>query len=108
MCGFGHVLTKLGAAMTIRDRTSRKDGSLFMPNLHSLLRSQYIFLILGGISLCVGMVSTWTGVTWARFGRVIYRAKEPPSVLGGRRKRVILIGVCFIGYFLYKVYELSN
>jgi hypothetical protein len=74
-----------------------------MPDLHSLLRPPYIFLILGVISLSVGVVSACTGVTWARFGRVIYRAKEPnqfwEDVLA-----TYLIGVCFIGYFLYKVY----
>ena len=78
-----------------------------MPDLHSLLRPQYIFLILGVISLCVGMVSTCTGVAWARYGRVIYRAKEPRQFWEDVAT-CYLIGVCFIGYFLYKVYELSN
>lgn len=65
---------------------------------HSLL-----YLILGVISLSVGVAATFTGVTWARFGRVIYRAKQPKEFW----EDVIacyLIGVCFIGYFLFSVY----
>ena len=76
-----------------------------MPDLHSLLRGPYYYLILGIISLSVGAVSTRTGVVWARFGRIIYRAKQPKEF----REYVVacyLIGVCFIGYFLYKVYGL--
>ena len=70
----------------------------------SLLKGPYYYLALGVVSLAVGVVSTCTGVTWARFGRVIYRAKQPRKFW----EDVIacyLIGVCFIGVFLYKVYE---
>jgi len=73
---------------------------MFMP--YSDLRPPYIFLILGVISLCVGVVSTCTGVTWARFGQRVYRAEEPRQFW----EDVVtcyLIGLCFIGYFLYKV-----
>jgi hypothetical protein len=83
----------------------RREGVLFMPDLHSLPRGNYFYLILGVISLAVGVVSTRTGVVWARFGRVIYRAKQPREFW----EDVVtcyLIGVCFIGYFLYKVYAL--
>ena len=80
-------------------------GVLFMRNLPSLLRPPYIFLVLGVIFLFVGVVSTCTGVSWARFGRVIYRDKEPNefwwdvgvSYLGG---------VFFIGVFIYRLYGL--
>jgi len=78
-----------------------------MSDLHSLLRPPYIFLILGVVSLSVGVVSTYTGETWARFGRVIYRAKEPKEFWWDVAM-CYLIGVCFIGYSLYKLYELSN
>ena len=37
----------------------------------------YFYLILGVISLFVGVVSTCTGVVWARFGRVIHRDNQP-------------------------------
>jgi len=69
----------------------------------ALLREPYFYLILGIISLIVGVVSTCTGVVWARFGRVIYRAKQPKEFW----EDVVacyLIGLCFIGYFLYQVY----
>jgi uncharacterized protein (DUF486 family) len=94
--------------MVLQCNLSWKEGEkgvLFMPDLHSLLRGPYYYLILGVISLSVGVFSTCTGVTWARFGRVIYRAKQPKAFW----EDVItcyLIGVCFIGYFLYKVYGL--
>jgi hypothetical protein len=70
--------------------------------MHILLTSPYIFLILGVIALSLGAVSTYTGETWARYGRVYYRAKQPKEFW----EDVVasyLIGVCFIGYFLYKV-----
>jgi hypothetical protein len=68
-----------------------------------LTSGPHYFLILGLISLSVGVVSTFTGVTWARFGRVIYRAKQPKEFW----EDVVacyLIALCFIGYFLYQVY----
>ncbi len=74
-----------------------------MADSHLLPRGPYFYLILGIISLTVGIVSTCTGVTWARFGRVIYRAKQPKEFW----EDVVacyLIGFCFIGYFLYQVY----
>jgi hypothetical protein len=71
---------------------------LLMPNL----RPSYFFLILGLISLAVGVISTCTGVTWARFGRVIYRTKEP-NEFWEDVVTCYVIGVCFIGYFSYKL-----
>lgn len=74
-----------------------------MPDSHPLLRGLYFYLILGIISLTVGVVSTCTGVVWARFGRVIYRAKQPKEFWEDV-VATYLIGFCFIGYFLYQVY----
>jgi Mn2+/Fe2+ NRAMP family transporter len=68
-----------------------------------LLTGPYYYLVFGVLSCAVGVVSMCTGVTWARFGRVVYRAKQPREFW----EDVItcyLIGVCFIGIFLYKVY----
>lgn len=73
-----------------------------MPDLPSILRTPGIFLMLGLISLGVGMISTFTGVSWARYGRVIHRAREPMQFwldVGA----CYLSGVWFIGYFLYKI-----
>jgi hypothetical protein len=78
---------------------------LFVPD--SNVRPPYIFLILGAISFFVGMISTFTGETWARFGHVVYRAKEPNEFWW-----IVAIyyvaAVYFIGYFFYIVFGLSN
>jgi hypothetical protein len=79
-------------------------GALLMPDLPSLLRPPYLWLIVGVISFSGAVVSTCTGKSWGRFGGVIYRAEEPKQFwwlvgiyyLGG----VIFI----IGYFLNKVH----
>ena len=73
-----------------------------MPAMHSQLSSPYIFLFLGVISFSVGVISTCTGVTWVRFGRVIYRAKEPKQFWEDVATSYI-IAVCFFGYFLYVI-----
>jgi hypothetical protein len=74
-----------------------------MPN--SDLSPPYGLLIFGLMSLLLALVGTCTGEAWARFGRVVYRAKEPKQFW-----RLIaayyLGGVCFVGYFLYTVYRL--
>jgi RsiW-degrading membrane proteinase PrsW (M82 family) len=78
---------------------------LLISDSRSLLGGRYFYLILGIISLSAGVVSTCTGVAWARFGRVIYRSKQPKEFW----EDVVacyLIGVCFIGYFLYQVYRI--
>ena len=63
----------------------------------------YIYLTLGVIFFLTGVVSTCTGVVLAtRFGRVIYRATQPKEFWEGV-VTYYLIGVCFVGYFLYKV-----
>jgi hypothetical protein len=74
-----------------------------MPDLHSLLRPPYFFLIVGIISFCMGIVSTCTGVTWARFGHVIYRDKEPKEFWQDVVASYV-IGVFFIAYYFYKDY----
>jgi hypothetical protein len=77
-----------------------------MPNLNALLGPPYIFLILEIVLFFLGLVETCTGEAWTRLGRVTYRAKEPKQLW--RLIAMYLAGVCFIGYFLYKVYMLSN
>ncbi len=74
-----------------------------MPNFSSPLRPPYFFLILGIISFCIGLVSTCTGVTWARFGRVIHRDKEPKEFWEDVVATYV-IGVFFVVYYFYKVY----
>jgi hypothetical protein len=80
---------------------------LLLSDLSSLLRPPYIFLILGVISISAAAVFTCTGKVWVRLNGWVYRAKEPRwfwyEVAGD-----YLIGIGFIGYFLYKIYGLSK
>jgi hypothetical protein len=71
------------------------------------IRSPYYFLIVGLISFSAAVASTCAGKTYGRYGGWASRAKEPTDFWW-----TVAIyyfgGVCFIGYFLYKVYGLSN
>jgi hypothetical protein len=62
----------------------------------------YVFLIFGVFSLFLAVAGTCTGEAWARYGRVVYRAKEPKQFW-----RLVAVyylgGVCLIGYFLSKL-----
>jgi len=71
-----------------------------MPDLPSLLRPPHLYLILGVISFSGAVVSTCTGKSWGRFGGFVYRAEEP-NQFWWLVATYYLIGVCFIGYFLY-------
>jgi hypothetical protein len=77
-----------------------------MLDLYSFLKPPNIYLIVGGILFSMAVFSTFTGKISARFFWV-YRAKEP-IVFWSVVATYYLGGVCFIGYFLYKVYGLSN
>jgi len=80
---------------------------LLLPDLSLLLRPPYIFLILGVVSLLAAVVFTCTGKVWVRFNGWVYRAKEP-GWFWWEVALDYLIGGCFIGYFLFKIYGLSN
>jgi hypothetical protein len=72
-----------------------------------LVRPPYIFLILSAFFLCLGAVSTYTGKTWARYGRVVYSAEEPRQFW--EVVAVYYLGsVWFIVYFLYKAHYFSS
>jgi hypothetical protein len=76
-----------------------------MPSSHS--GPAYGLLAFGVISFLLAAMATCTGEAWGRFGRVVYRAKEPTQFWG----LVVLqyvVAVCFIGYFLYKAFEHSH
>lgn len=78
-----------------------------MPDLNSLLRPPYIFLILGIVSISAATVFTYTGKVWVRFNGWVYRAKKP-GTFWLEVALYYLGGVWFVGYFLYKIYGLSN
>ena len=65
-------------------------------------QNPYNILIFGLFLLVLGIVGTCTGTAQARFGRVVYRAKEPKrywTVIGIEYAG----GVFLIGYFLYLI-----
>jgi len=57
--------------------------------------------------LLLAVTGTRTGETWTRYGRVVRRVNQPiqfwSSVV-----TCYFVGISFIAYFLYKVYELSE
>jgi hypothetical protein len=73
-----------------------------MPDLASLLRPPYIFLILGVISISAAAIFTCTGKVWVRLNGWVYCAKEP-GWFWWEVALDYLVGFCFIGYFLYRV-----
>jgi hypothetical protein len=64
------------------------------------IKSPYIFLILGVVSISAAAVFTCMGKVWVRFSGWVHRAKEP-GWFWWEVALDYLIGVCFIGYFLY-------
>jgi len=75
--------------------------------IERLLRPPYVFLILGILSISAAAVFTYTGKAWVRLNGWVYHSKEP-GWFWWEVALDYLIGVFFIGYFLYKVYGLSN
>jgi hypothetical protein len=72
-----------------------------------LLRPPNVFLTVGVISMSAATFFAYTGKVWCRFSGWVYRDKEP-RVFWGEVAAYFLVGVFFVGYFLYKVSELSN
>jgi hypothetical protein len=73
-----------------------------MPDLHSLLRPPYLYLILAAISFSLAVIWTCIGKARTRFHGWVYRADEPTEfwwVVAG----YYFAGVIFIGFFLYMV-----
>jgi ABC-type cobalamin transport system permease subunit len=66
------------------------------------LRPPQIFLILGVISFSAAVVFTCTGKVWVRFNGWVYRAQEP-KWFWWEVGLDYLIGVGFIGCFLFRV-----
>ncbi len=67
----------------------------------------YISLIIGIFLTGSGVMSTLSGEALGRYGRMVRRAEDP-----NKFRSVIAVdyvgGAFCIGYFLYKVYVLSN
>jgi cell division protein FtsW (lipid II flippase) len=76
---------------------------------HVPIRSPYLFLILGIISFSLAVVWTCIGKARTRFHGWVYRAEEP-NQFWFQVALYYLVGVGFIGYFLYlyKAHGLSS
>jgi hypothetical protein len=92
------MLAKFSAPALGLLQASRKE-MLLLPDLSSLLRPPYIFLIVGVISISAAAVFTFAGKVWVRFNGWVYRAREPRA-FWGEVAAYYFVGVCFIGYFL--------
>jgi hypothetical protein len=72
-----------------------------------LLRQPNVFLTIGIIFISGAVLFAFTGRVWVRFSGWVSREKKP-RVFWGEVAAYFLAGVFFVGYFLYKVSELSN
>lgn len=73
---------------------------LSMRDWNSPIESTYLFLILGCISISAALIWTYTGKAWVRFHGWIYRSEEP-NWFWWEVFLYYLVGIGFIGYFLY-------
>ena len=76
-----------------------------MPNSdwwHTPIRSPYLYLIIGAISLTAAVVWTRIGRVWVRFHGWVYRDQEPKR-FWREVGMEYLMGVVLIGIFLYLV-----
>jgi len=71
-----------------------------MQNWKEPIKSPYFFLILGLISISASAVFIYMGKVWVRFNGWVYRAEEP-GPFWGEVAAYSLVGVGFVGYFLY-------
>jgi len=69
------------------------------------VRPPHIFLLLGALSASAATVFTYTGKVWVRFNGWVYRAKET-GWFWWEVALYYLVGVWFVGYFLYRFYGL--
>jgi hypothetical protein len=67
----------------------------------------YTLLLFGICSILFAIAGLLCGESMGRIGRMIYRTEEP-SQFWQTTAMYFFIGICFIGYFLYKVYGLPN
>jgi hypothetical protein len=67
-------------------------------------RPSYGLLFFGIFIFLLAVVGTCTGKAWARFGRVVCRAREPKQ-FWWLIAMYYLGGVCLVAYYLYEVYS---
>jgi len=94
-------MASITAVLVLRE-AAFSQASLSMPSHSS---PPYGLLFFGLFLLFFAVAGTFTGEAFARFGRVVYRAKESKQ-FWWLIAFEYLAGVCLIGYFLYKAYGL--
>ena len=78
-----------------------------MSDWYLLTRPPFIYLLLGSMLFCATVVWLCTGKVRTRFQGWVYRAEDPTQYWGG--VAVYFLGsVYFIGFFLYRIYVLSQ
>lgn len=82
-----------------------RKGTPFM--LDSLAKGPFALFFFGLFLIRLGVVGTCTGEASARFGRLVYRDKQPWQ-FWGEIAMDYHGGVFLIGYYFYKVYGQSN
>ena len=70
-------------------------------------RPSYGLLFFGVSIFLLAVAGTCTGEAWARFGRVVYRAKQPKQ-FWSLVATYYLGGLCLVTYFLYELYGPSH
>lgn len=65
-------------------------------------QTPYGLLFLAAFFFVLGVNGTCTGEAWARFGRMVYRDKEPKQFWLVASQ--YLVGLFLVGYYSYKVY----
>jgi hypothetical protein len=71
------------------------------------ISTPYYYLAVGVICLVAAVVSTCTGKTYGRYGGWASRLKEPND-FWGTVAIYYVGGICFIGYFFWKMYGHLN
>lgn len=80
---------------------------MLLRDFNSLMRLPYLFLVLGVIAISAAAIFTFTGKVWVRFNGWVYCTKEP-RVFWAEVAAYFLVGICFIGGFLFTVAGLSR
>ena len=80
----------------------------YMDWWHSQINSPYYFLIVGVISFSAAVISTCTGKTYGKYGHGLASRAKQPTDFWWTVAIYYIGGVCFIGYFLWKVYRPAN
>jgi len=80
---------------------------MLLRDMNWILRSPYLFLVVGVIAISAAAIFTFTGKVWVRFNGWVYRTEEPKA-FWGEVVAYCFVGVCFIGVYLFTVAGVSK